>query len=56
MLMSTKNHIIRRFLNCVAKNSDMSSQSSPGILGFRAGQVEPGPDLALVTSRAGRVE
>ena len=32
------------------------SQSSHGILSSRAGRVEPGPDLALVMSRAGQVK
>ena len=63
MLMSTKNHLLWRFSHLSqkifqfwVKNSDVSSQSSHGILRSRAGRVEPGPDLALVTSRAGRVE
>ena len=63
MLMSTKNHLLWRFSHLSqkifqfwVKNSDVSSQSSHGILRSWAGRVEPGPDLALVTSRAGQVE
>ena len=43
-------------LPILSSNSDVSSQSSHGILSSQAGRVEPGPDLALVMSRAGRVE
>ena len=39
-----------------SQNSDASSRSSISISGFRAGRVEPGPCLAIISSRARRVE
>ena len=38
-----------------SQNSDASSQSSISISSSRADRVEPGPYLALLSSRAGRV-
>ena len=43
-------------LPSLSQNIDASSQLSISISGFWAGRVEPGPCLAIVSSRARRVE